>query len=197
MILATYAAGYHRLYRDDEEEINVVETESQFAVRTPQDMNNYLRHWWPCTLDFRTEAQRQSRTAVPVNNFDSIMREIRKHHNLDTVMWFGHATPGGEMQFGNSGVSFGPQGISSLQNSNVSQYFNSDGRIIIYGCNAGRNAAFAQSLANALRVRVCVFSRGIEWEIRWAPPQGRNRRIINRGVRGGVLPANPTCYVPQ
>jgi hypothetical protein len=195
MNLATYAGGYHRLYRNDEEEISVVEAESRgLNIRTPQDMANYLRHWWPGTLDFRAEAQRRG-YAVPVNDFNQLLVAIRQRNHLQNVMWFGHATSGGEMQFGNNGVSFGITQIAGLQNPDVSSHFTPNGRIIIYGCNAGRNTDFAQSLANALRVPVCAFATGIRWQIEWSG--NSPRRITYRGVLNGILPTNYTCYSPR
>lgn len=195
MDLSTYAAGYNRLYHNDEEEISVIEAEGRgLSIRVPQDMNNYMRHWWPSTVDFAAQA---GRGAVPVRNFNDLLQAIRRRHNLDTVSWFGHATPGGEMQFGNDGTSFGMGNIAGLHNPDVSGYFNPNGRIIIYGCNAGQNRAFGQALANALRVNICAFSTGIRWSVEWAPATGPHRRITYRGVFNHMLPTNSTCCSPQ
>jgi hypothetical protein len=61
MKLWTYASGYPRLYRSDEEEISVLENEEARRRRGgigTGDPENPHEHWWPSSLDFKEEAVR-------------------------------------------------------------------------------------------------------------------------------------------
>ena len=197
-ILSTYASGYARLYHNDEEELRACLGENARA-RTGGlgtiDPENPQLHWWPSSVDFREEAQRHSRSAVGVGSFAALLQAIRRHPNLDQVLWFGHGAPSGELQFG-GGSRFGMTDVVHLANADVSSHFAGGGTIALYACNAGQRPEFLQAIANATRVRVCGFTTGVRWELQYSGSSPQ-RRITRRGIHGGTLPNPTSCAAPQ
>lgn len=88
--LVLYASGHRYLYSSDEEEVCVISGENArargggFAVNDPEDPS---LHWWPSSVDFRTEAHRHARQAIGVSNFQEFLRLIRSQSNIDTVLF--------------------------------------------------------------------------------------------------------------
>lgn len=197
-ILSTFASGYQRLYASDEAELRACLGENARA-RTGGlgtiDPSDPELHWWPSSVDFRQEAQRHREPAQPVASFQSLIDVIRRHRDLERVLWFGHGAASGELQFG-AGRSLGFSGLATLRAADVSAHFVTGGTITFYACNFGQRQEFIQGIANALRVTACGFSRGVRWELQYSG-SAPNRRITRRGIFGGVLPAATTCLSPQ
>jgi hypothetical protein len=191
--LSTWAAGFKRHYRSDEEEVAVAFGENLRKRGGTGDPSDPQLFWWPTTVDFREQAMRRPK-AVPVYDFHDLLDAIRRMRELENVHWFGHGAQNGELQFGNR-HNFGPEQLAALKTPDVSSSFVPGGVITFYGCNAAFNGEFFQAIANALRVNVCGFKKGVRWEIRSAGESPR-RRIVYRGVLGGKLPEDPVAFQP-
>lgn len=193
--LVMYASGHPRLYSTDEEEIAAVTGEAagaggRLGTIDPEDP---AVHWWPSTLDFREEARRHARRPSAIGSLRQFIRTIRRQHNLDQAMFFGH---GGRdlLKFGDT-VYVRSADFRALGNADLSGHFTSSGSIILYACNAAYTEDFMQAMADAFRVRVCGFRNGVRWNIGY-DGQRPNRTITSRGVHGGALPTNFTCFNP-
>ncbi|MET0412960.1 MAG: hypothetical protein ABW217_16760 [Polyangiaceae bacterium] len=188
-VLATFASGYPRLYGSDEAELAACLGEAARArsggllVRDP---TNPELNWWPATVDFRDEAQRHG-DAEGVDSFQALIDSVQRRRRgpFDAVYWFGHGAPSGELQFGRS--SLGLQAIGALRNSDLSSRLRPGGAITFFACNAGQNQPFLQALADALRVRVKGFTRGLEWHLDYSGSTP-HRHITRRGLANRVLP---------
>ncbi len=193
--LVTYASGYPPYYRLDssrdcpfrgqrgcnEHEVNALLDGGRLTF----DPQNPEQAWWPRTQDFLAEANKHSRSPVPVGNMTALVTAIQRQRGLHQVIWFGHGASG-ELQFG-AGQSLATGGVPRLPN--ISQHFAQGGFIDFYSCNTGQSQPFLQSLANALRVTVRGFSAGVRWNLHWegtAP----HRRITSRGIDGRLPTPN-------
>jgi hypothetical protein len=188
MNLSAYASGYKRLYGSDEEELAACLDENAKrrggGIATADPSDPYL-HWWPSSLDFVAEAV-LAPPAVPVRDFGALLVEIRKRKALETVFCYAHGARD-ELQFG-AGNKLTIGEISVISNADASASFAGNGKIVFVACNLGLNGVFLQAIANALRVPVEGFPRGVEWRLQFvglAP----HRKITRRGLadRDGTL----------
>ena len=185
IVMSTYAAGYARNYKTDEDELRAMLGENRRArgggigTFDPSDPELY---WWPTTIDFREEARRRP-PAVGTANFGALLKAIKAHKRLQTVYWFGHGASG-ELQFGN-GVRFRAEDIASLKSPDVSENFEVKGSLVLLACNAGQSDAFLQAIANALRVTVSGYRVGVKWRLDYQGEAPR-RKITYRGLAGGI-----------
>lgn len=200
-VLVLYANGHRRLYSSDEEEVLAISGEAArdqgggLGTIDPEDPSV---HWWPSSLDFRTEARRHARRARGVGSFRRFLQAIRARRNLDTVLFFGH---GGRdlLKFGDT-VYIRTENIQG-QSNDLSSHFGLNGRIILYACNAAYTPSFLSALANSLNVTVCGFRNGVRWNLLW-DGEAPNRHIVYRGIHREdtddiSLPTNFTCSSPQ
>ena len=154
MILSTYASGYPRPYKTDEEEVAAFRHEnaktrgSGIPTFDPQDSREC---WWPNNVDFATEAARHG-PAIAVRSYDMLLAAIRRGHDLSRVYWFGHGAKG-ELQFG-SGQKLTLETLRTRRDAKVSASFLPDGQIFFVACDTGGTREFMQALADALGVNI-------------------------------------------
>jgi hypothetical protein len=196
MKLSTYASGYPRLYKTDEEEIRVLENEEARRRRGgigTGDPENPQEHWWPSSLDFKEEAVRHG-PAIAVPSYAMLLAAIRRGHDLSHVYWFGHGAKG-ELQFG-SGQKLTLEALRTRHDAKVSANFLPDGQIFFVACDTGGTREFMQALANALGVTIRGSAAGVEWSLGWEG-ESPHRTISLRGLSHGLKDDWGTPYTPM
>ena len=147
--LHTYASGFSRPYKTDEEEIGALLGETAntrgegVGTRDPENSSLY---WLPSSVDFRTEAAKHSQP-IPVMDFPSLISTIQRYKRLEQVWWYGHGSPYG-LNFG-MGRAFGISNLVSLRNTNLSPHFIKGGMIVFAACNTPLGGDLLQGIANA------------------------------------------------